>query len=206
MEDLGQLQAQATQADRKVARMHADSWAWIGEKAHLNEGRSLHQQMVDAFMGKAGQELRPVPSELTMDERYLRAMLILEEAFETIEKGLGMKVFSCMRDRPGTVGGIIKQCAIGFKDLTTHPVTEMNLVELADGCCDLRVVTTGTLSAAGISDQLPQIAVDESNLRKFGPGGHRRDDGKWIKPHDWTPPPLLDILIRQGYVPPEQRG
>lgn len=52
--------------------------------------RSEHQQRIDEFMVKAGQMVpfaRTQPDEAT---RILRAKLILEEAFETIIKGLGV--------------------------------------------------------------------------------------------------------------------
>ena len=43
-----------------------------------------------------------------------------------------------------------------------------------------------------------QKEVDQANLRKFGPGSYERDDGKWIKPPDWTPPDILGVLERQA--------
>jgi predicted HAD superfamily Cof-like phosphohydrolase len=69
-----------------------------------------------------------------------------------------------------------------------------DLLQVIDGCCDIKVVTTGTLSAFGVHDSPFQQEVDRTNLAKFGPGGHRRDDGKWIKPPDWQPPRIQQIL------------
>jgi predicted HAD superfamily Cof-like phosphohydrolase len=37
-------------------------------------------------------------------------------------------------------------------------------------------------------------AVDQNNLAKFGPGGHRREDGKWVKPPDHKPPDIAGLL------------
>jgi predicted HAD superfamily Cof-like phosphohydrolase len=151
--------------------------------------RTQHQQRVDEFMRLAGQELPAVPTTEVPDEiRLLRARLILEEALETIEAlGIDMN----MRCDP------FKVC-IGNLDLEIS--RPMNLVEVVDGCCDTIVVSTGTLSAFGVSDDPVQRAIDESNLAKFGPGGYRRDDGKWIKPPDHRPPNILKLLEDQGLV------
>lgn len=43
-------------------------------------------------------------------------------------------------------------------------------------------------------DVIPQQLVDENNLAKFGPGGYRRDDGKWIKPPGHKPPAIAKAL------------
>lgn len=41
--------------------------------------------------------------------------------------------------------------------------------------------------------------VDASNLAKFGPGGRRREDGKWLKPDDWQPPRIQEVLAEVGF-------
>lgn len=41
--------------------------------------------------------------------------------------------------------------------------------------------------------------VDRSNLAKFGPGGRRREDGKWVKPDDWQPPDIKGVLQKLGF-------
>lgn len=146
--------------------------------------RSPHQQRVEQFMRLAGQATpdRPmVPDEAT---RRLRAKLILEEALETVE-ALGFAV------------EVDKTVRVRIEDVCVVPYGEPNLLQIVDGCCDLSVVTSGTLSSCGVAGEEPQRAVDEANLRKFGPGGHRREDGKWVKPSDWVPPLLTDILAGQ---------
>jgi predicted HAD superfamily Cof-like phosphohydrolase len=72
----------------------------------------------------------------------------------------------------------------------------LNTAEVIDGCCDLKVVTTGTLSAFGLPDELFQEEVDTNNLAKFGPGGRRREDGKWVKPPNHKPPDIAGLLKR----------
>lgn len=132
-----------------------------------------------------------IPSEET---RKLRAKLILEEALETI-KALGFEVRLMDALKPSlyyTVNPKLNQIEMAN-------VFNPNLIEIVDGCCDISVVTVGTLSACGVADCAPLKAVDDSNMKKFGPGGYRRSDGKWIKPPDWQAPDLKKILLAQGW-------
>lgn len=133
--------------------------------------KSAHQDRVEEFMRLAGQDVPSKPTIPDAETRLLRAKLIFEEAIETIE-ALGFAVIH--------QGG----------ETTFDDVYGPNMVEVADGCADIKVVTTGTLSAFGLPDVELQKMIDEANLRKFGPGGHRRDDGKWIKPPDWKAPDI----------------
>lgn len=141
--------------------------------------KSLHQRKVEAFMRKAGQEPPSKPCIPNAGTRLLRARLILEEALETIT-ALGCKV----------------QAESGTPVLTAE-LDESFIVKLddiVDGCCDVSVVTIGTLSACGIPDMPVLDIVDENNLAKFGPGSYRRDDGKWIKPPGHKPPDFRPIF------------
>lgn len=142
--------------------------------------QSAHQRRVAAFMRLAGQLVPAKPTVPTHDVRLLRAKLILEEAFETIEDGLGVGVYF---ERP-----TLKPTKLFVGDLNVRTVFDVNLIKLADGCADLRVVTTGTLCACGISDAAVQLIVDQANLRKFGSGATKRDDGKWLKPPGFVGP------------------
>lgn len=147
--------------------------------------KSEHQKKVEEFMRLAGQEVPDKPQVPSEEVRLLRARLIMEENLETI-RGLGIIV----RDVCGNV------IDISFLKFYTH--FEPNLPEIIDGCCDLKVVTTGTLSACGIADEEPQRRVDENNLEKFGPGGHRDENGKWVKPPGHTPPNFDDLIGEQA--------
>lgn len=152
--------------------------------------KSAHQKRVERFMNLAGQAVPDGPIIPNEDTRMLRAKLILEEAFETIS-ALGVDIF-CDGDF---------DVVLRLEDITllVSEDRDCDLAEVVDGCCDIIVVTTGTLSAFGIVDDPCQIEVDNSNLRKFGPGGHRREDGKWIKPDDWQAPDWKSILSQQGW-------
>jgi len=143
--------------------------------------KSAHQHRVEDFMHRAKQAVPLIPTLLTDEERILRARLIHEETFETIE-ALGVSVsYELLEGQP------VKESFTIFK--------EMDLEEVVDGCCDLKVVTTGTLSACGIPDIAFQQEVDQNNLRKFGPGHSWDDYGKLIKPEDHKPPRLKDLLM-----------
>lgn len=150
----------------------------------MNIMRSDHQKRVEKFMLLAGQSVAGWPSLRSADIRKFRAEMILEEAMETI-KGLGFSL--------EWFGG----------ELLLRETCAPNLIEIADGCADVKVVITGTLSALGISDEPLQWEVDQNNLNKFGPGGYRREsDGKWIKPPGHLPPDIEGILRAQGWEKP----
>lgn len=149
--------------------------------------RSVHQQRVDAFMRLAQQEVPTYPIVLSEDVRLTRARLILEEALETINKGLGVDV----RLVVGSDGGV------HFEKCQFAVFRPFDLVETVDGCCDLNYVSTGTLSACGICDEPVQRAVDEHNLAKFGPGAYKDEHGKWIKPAGLQPPNIAGLIREQ---------
>jgi predicted HAD superfamily Cof-like phosphohydrolase len=80
--------------------------------------------------------------------------------------------------------------------LVTHPP---DLVEIADGCADISVVTIGTLVACGIPDKGLLELVDDNNLNKFKYGLIRDQFGKIVKPTDHQPPNIAAYL---NSVPP----
>lgn len=153
--------------------------------------KSFHQLRIEHFMRLAGQAVPDQPTELDEATRILRAKLILEEAFETIREGLGIDIIIMGGDDEGDTFD-----PLDF-DLILKCTKPMNMVEFADGCADLSVVTIGSLSAAGITDGPLLEIVDQSNLSKFGPGSYRRDDGKWMKPPNFKPPDIAGILEQQ---------
>lgn len=143
--------------------------------------KSFHQLRVEEFMRLAKQDLPIAPVIPSSVVRRLRANLMLEEVLEAVE-GLGFHV---------TLSG---------HDITLNDLYEPDLVKIVDGCCDVKVVTTGTLSACGVPDVAVQRLVDDNNLDKFGPGHTIREDGKLIKPPGHQPPDIagmLDILKMQ---------
>ncbi len=141
---------------------------------------TAHYERVRRFMEQAGQD---TPSALTIPDehtRLLRARLILEEALETVH-ALGVEV---------QLGGQ----SVTFEECSFAAQGDTDLAGVVDGCADISVVTIGTLIAFGVDDDPVLREVDEANLRKFGPGGYTRDDGKWIKPPDWHPPDIKRVI------------
>ena len=178
-------------------------------QAELAFARSPHQQRVEAFMRGAKQEvpLRPtVPSDAVL---ILRAKLIFEEALETIN-ALGVQILVAGTNSGPVIhkGGEF-QTAINFPDpgaencggVAFHSfdvVAACSMVGVADGVGDIKVVSTGTLSAFGIADQILQEEVDYNNLLKFAEGHSFREDGKLIKPPGHAGPKVAEILRAQG--------
>lgn len=162
--------------------------------------RTYHQKRVDQFMKLAKQELPKTPCIPGVEVRRLRAKLIMEEALETIH-ALGFTVeLDWLHDSPGGqrshVWQEIRNQDVGFVESGNGP----DLIEIADGCADLSVVTTGTLSACGISD-LPLLAiVNDNNMAKFGEGHSIREDGKLVKPPGHKPPDIASVLRVQGWI------
>lgn len=114
----------------------------------LHEKKSSHQVAVETFMRLGGQELPSKPTIPDVEIRRLRAELILEECIETI-RSLGFKIDP------------------EDDNLFLEERYKPNLVEIVDGCSDILVVTTGTLSACGVADIRPIEIVNENNLAKF---------------------------------------
>lgn len=156
-----------------------------------------HFNRIYEFMSFAGQALPPSPCIPDEQTRELRARLILEEALETI-KGLGFSV-AIKVDEDAWQDEVVNidDQSIGNGEIDFEPDFYPDLVEIADGCADLSVVTIGTLIACGIEDGPLLEAVDNANLRKFGPGSYRRDDGKWIKPPDFVEADIEQVLNDQ---------
>ena len=154
--------------------------------------KSTHQKRIEAFMRYAGQDVPSEPTEPSAEIRLLRAKLIFEEAMETIT-ALGVDV---MVDNAMQQNGPV---CLHSKNhtLVVNPRRPMDMIEVADGCADISVVTIGTLSACGIADKSLLKEVDESNLRKFGPGSYKREDGKWCKPLGWVAPDIAEVLNKQ---------
>lgn len=146
--------------------------------------RSAHQQRVTEFMLRAGQRVPVKPSELTPEERVLRAKLMLEEMLELIQEGLGVSVE-------------MENSFVDFAKLSFHPDKPFDMLLVIDGFCDVLVTTTGTLCACGLADEDFLEEVDQNNLLKFGSGGYRNEHGKWIKPPGHPKPNLQRVLESQ---------
>lgn len=152
-------------------------------------------------MHHAGQEVPADPTIPTKETRILRARLVWSELVkEMIGEGLGVaiRVSDSALDNSG---GDITLCDDDNLDFACEK--SFDLIAAVDGCVDGSVVTIGTLSALGVPDQPFLELVDENNLAKFGPGGYRNEQGKWVKPPGHTPPDIAGLLARviNGHTP-----
>ncbi len=70
-----------------------------------------------------------------------------------------------------------------------------NIVEVADAIADLLYVTYGTAVSCGIDIGPVFEEVHRSNMTKVG--GHKREDGKWVKPAHYSPARIAETLAAQ---------
>ncbi len=79
---------------------------------------------------------------------------------------------------------------------TLYALVNDDLAQIADGIADSIVVLIGTALAYGIPLQRVWDEVHRSNMAKLQPDGSvkRRSDGKVLKPDNWTPPQIEEII------------
>ena len=148
------------------------------------------QLAVKKFMLKAGQKCPDKPTIPNLKTRKLRAKLILEEALETINKGLGIEAMLYLER--GNNDQRVEIDDIVFVD--NH---KPDLVELADGLGDSPYVGYyGTALACGIDMEPVFEEIQKSNMSKFI-DGYKRKDGKWQKGLSFRPPEIASIIEKQ---------
>jgi predicted HAD superfamily Cof-like phosphohydrolase len=134
------------------------------------------------FMKMSGQTVRTSPTtDITAEERLLRARLVLEEALEFVE-AMGCEAYG---------GGIDFAPPLDAKNLDVRIVESRNidLVEAADAIGDIVVVAKGSAHTLGIDPDHVFRIIHETNLAK-APGGvvTRNEFGKILKPEGWVGP------------------
>lgn len=191
---------------RKQALLTVDNYEKVfNEQQRVSDGYlwdvSEHYKSVRKFMEGAKQECPDKPTIPDEKTRLLRAKLILEEALETVD-ALCVRVFvgeyELIHDGLSDLYGGGDMCMEAELKISDESMMD-SLEKIIDGCCDLKVVTTGTLIACGIPDEYVQKLVDDNNLDKIE-RGTIRDDGKLIKPDDHQPPDIGKFLGELGYV------
>lgn len=73
---------------------------------------------------------------------------------------------------------------------------EGDTVAVAKELADLLYVVYGTAVSCGIDMEPVFREVHRSNMSKVG--GHKREDGKWVKPSTYSPARLELILVAQS--------
>ena len=176
------------------------------------------QQRVKQFMELFGQECPDKPNVLDETTAKLRATLILEEALETITKGLGLEVIFAQKNGIDEV--FVNEENLLNIEFSFEKLKEVDLVELADGISDISVVTYGTAVAAGIDMETIDREVSDSNMSKvwkeedFAEGRRlyptanvekyygslyclKREDGKVIKSPSYKPAQIAALIKAQ---------
>ena len=73
-----------------------------------------------------------------------------------------------------------------------HELVDVDTIEYADALADLVYVCYGAALEAGINLNAVLEEVHRTNMAKTG--GGTRSDGKIMKPADWTPPNIKEVL------------
>lgn len=136
---------------------------------------SDHVNAVETLMVGARQTVNSKLTEMSAEDRILRASLILEEAMEAIH-ALGVDF------------------VLGkFLDAGQENV---NPVEYLDACCDMTVIATGGLVSMGLSSVFEQALerVDANNLTKLEGERRYNELGKLLKPPHYKPVVLDDLV------------
>jgi predicted HAD superfamily Cof-like phosphohydrolase len=115
----------------------------------------------------------------------LRVKLLMEEAFETLAAVFGST--STIRMLMEETMTTIERDPLALSDI--------DLPELADGLGDLDYVTEGLRLSFGIRGEPIADEIHRTNMAKAN--GPRREDGKLLKPKDWTPPDVRGELEKQ---------
>lgn len=152
--------------------------------------------MVATFMHHIGQAVYVVPEVPGPRVVKLRACLVLEEAIEFVEASIGAKASGHFRD--------LRDALQALKEISPEEI-QTDIVEAADALADLTYVVEGAYLAYGVDGDEVFAAVHEANMKKLE-GPVDPDTGKKLKPPGWTPPDILGVLRKQGYVPPPKAG
>ncbi len=82
-----------------------------------------------------------------------------------------------------------------FEELK-EAMAQGDLTAVAKEMADLLYVVYGTAVSYGIEMRPVFQEVHRSNMTKVG--GHKREDGKWVKPATYSPAQIAPILARQA--------
>ena len=147
--------------------------------------KTIREQVLE-FHRAVGQPILESPRIIADERVRLRASLIAEEFFETLEAMLNTNG----DDEYRSAKRYIANC------FNTAPV-HVNMTELADGMADLDYVVEGTRIEFGIDGGPIAAEVHRANMTKAS--GPMRADGKRLKPEGWQPPDIDGELRKQGW-------
>lgn len=139
------------------------------------------QKNVRDFMLAAGQKVQESPSTVDQDVAMLRVKLLLEEVLELAEaSGVSVIISNNREDgKPISIDDVI---------FLSMGVCDERLPDIADAIADISYVNYGAALAYGVDMEPIEQFVQDANMAKFSEGSYKREDGKWMKPPDWTGP------------------
>jgi len=160
-----------------------------------SDGQTLREQVKEFHYVVTGEPFRAVPGIVPDEVVRLRAALVAEEFFETIQAlfSVGWSRSELERMKKNlldSINGVTPRAAF---------TVNVDLPELADGLADLDYVVEGTRLAFGIDGAPIAAAVHAANMAKAG--GPISPNGKRLKPPGWTPPDVEGELKKQGWKP-----
>lgn len=121
----------------------------------------------------------------------------------SVEQGMVTEFHRTFDIAVGTVPAIPEDATCALRvtliqeefDELRHAIATQDVAAVAKELADLLYVVYGTAVSCGI-DMAPVFReVHRSNMSKIG--GHKRSDGKWVKPSDYSPACLQPILDAQ---------
>lgn len=136
------------------------------------------------------QAVPTIPGLPSPEIRRLRAQLILEEVFETVE-ALGFVVCTRVFDPDYLVHRTLDTRGLTLVETDST----LNFEKAIDGCIDTIYVCVGTLMSMGVPDLPFSQEVCRANEAKFPDGKPVVNDaGKFQKPDGWNPPDIAGVM------------
>lgn len=144
---------------------------------------TLREQVIEFHKAMELPGVGDGPPATPSNERVrLRASLIVEEVFETLEA-----LFTCSFTIP----------LEAIRNRITEAAVKVDMPSLADALADVDYVVEGTRLEFGIDGAPLAAEVHRANLTKVG--GPLSATGKQLKPEGWTPPDIEGELRKQGW-------
>lgn len=135
-------------------------------------------------------ETPQVPSD---DRVRLRLRLVMEETLEFVT--------ACLHyDRAAS--DEVERIEEIFDRLITEGAIEVDLPEAVDALGDIDYVVEGTRLEFGVDGGPVAAEIHRANMQKGS--GPVRADGKRLKPPDFKPPDIAEVLRQQGWMDAER--
>ena len=141
--------------------------------------RSESFERVRKFQKAMGHPCPDAPAKPEHGIRLALARCVAEEASELV-RALGFEMNSSITVSNDPL------------DSSLHPADQ--IVEVAHEAADTHAAVLGVLASFGVDDVELFKSVEDANLRKVANGCTFGVDGKVVKPKDWDPPDIDDVI------------